>query len=440
MTAQNKIHKEIIEKLNGIPIIDAHTHLNASHLSARGLADILLYHMVISDLYSAGCPNGARLSDDPDEKEKTRRIEEAIPYLKHIQNTSCYWQMRTILAELYQWTEPITLTNWRQIDEVIRRKSEDAKWPRLIFKLANVEKANTELCLQADGDYDDILFYALEWAFFTRNQWGVFDAPLYELEYAWQFDAPQRPLPVTTGKRQFVKSVETVADVKEAMAHYCNVIPYDKIDSTAQHVSTDINYLTVTDEQMQKALDNRSNAGPAELNIYASYLFEALLNEFENGHSDKPFQFSFGAEPLPFETDSRLCQVTIKQIAAVISRHPKINFHCFLSSKHANQSMCTLARELPNLYLSGYWWHNFFPCHIAQILDERLDMLPTNKQIGFFSDAHCVDWMYVKLKLVRSELANALSKRIQRGQYTIDTAIEVASRILNQSPKQMFQD
>ena len=91
----------LAEKINNISAIDAHTHFDASHLSAHGLHDIMLYHMVISDFYSAGCPNGARFSEDPDEQEKTLRIENAIPYLQHIQNTSCYWLMRTILAELF---------------------------------------------------------------------------------------------------------------------------------------------------------------------------------------------------------------------------------------------------------------------------------------------------------------------------------------------------
>ena len=97
--------------------------------------------------------------------------------------------------------------------------------------------------------------------------------------------------------------------------------------------------------------------------------------------------------------------------------------------------MCTLCRELPNLSLSGYWWHNFFPNSIASVIDERLDMLPTNKQIGFFSDAYCVDWLYAKSKLVRSELAKVLAKRIERKQYTLDEALNIAKKLLFQTAK-----
>lgn len=436
----SKTFNILSKQIGEIEAIDTHTHINSSHMAARGLHDIMLYHMVVSDLYAAGCPSGHRLSDDPHEDEVAARIEEAIPLLEHVQNTSCCWLMRTILSELYDWDKLITLSNWHRLDACIREKNADPDWARQILARANIMKACTELALRGNGNNDDILFYSLEWAFFTRNQWGVFDAPLYELEHAWQFDKPTRPLPVTMLKRAPVKrQIKTISEVKEAIAHYCAAIPFSRIVSTAHHVSTDINYTLVTDDQMQKALDNRNNAGPVERDTYASYLFENLLLELEKNHSDIVFQFSLGAEPLPFETDSRLRQVTIKQLAEIISRHPKIKFHCYLSSKHANQSMCTLCRELPNLCLAGYWWHNFFPNSIAQVIDERLDMLPTNRQIGFFSDAYCVDWLYAKSKLVRMELAKALANRVERGQYAPDGAVEIAKKLLQETPKHLLR-
>ena len=115
-----------------------------------------------------------------------------------------------------------------------------------------------------------------------------------------------------------------------------------------------------------------------------------------------------------------------------------MRFQVFLSSEHANQSLCTLARELPNLSLAGYWWHNFFPGAIQQMMAERLDMLPLNKQIGFFSDAYCVEWSYAKIVLVRRLLAQTLGERIARGQYSFDEAVSVARAILFESPQSLL--
>ena len=65
-------------------------------------------------------------------------------------------------------------------------------------------------------------------------------------------------------------------------------------------------------------------------------------------------------------------------------------------------------------------------------------MLPTNKQIGFFSDAYCADWLYAKSKLVRMELAKALANRVERGQYTLEGAVEIAKKLLQETPKHLL--
>jgi hypothetical protein len=189
---------------------------------------------------------------------------------------------------------------------------------------------------------------------------------------------------------------------------------------------------------MDTALSRRSKAGPVERDIYAAYINEVFLGALEK-HGDKiVLQFSLGAEPLPFETGSRLDQQTISAIAEIIARHPRLRFQCFLSSQHANQSLCTLARELPNFSLAGYWWHNFFPEIIRQVFAERLDMLPANKQIGFFSDAYCVEWTYAKAVLVRKQMAHVFSRRILRGQYLKDEALAIARAILFESPQTLL--
>jgi hypothetical protein len=141
---------------------------------------------------------------------------------------------------------------------------------------------------------------------------------------------------------------------------------------------------------------------------------------------------------LPFETASRLSQQTIKQLGEMISRHPKIHFQSFVASRHANQALCTMCRELPNFSLSGYWWLNFFPSVIRQVMEERLDMLPTNKQVGFFSDAYCLEWTYGKSKIVLNQLAAVLADKVATGQYSKNEALRVAQAILYETPQELL--
>lgn len=434
--------RELEEALAGVPVIDVHTHLVGGKLAARGLHDVLLYHMVISDLYSAGCPTGARLTEYPrwpSEGEAHQRIEQALPYLKHIRNTSSYWGVRTILADLYGWTEPIDARNWRKLDGLIRERADDRSWQHAVLDRVNIKRTGTEIARRERGEDDDRLQYALEWGFFTRCQWGEFDTALYELERCWG-RSPESPAPIGSGKRPATERViRTLDDVRAAVAHYVGSIPYGRIVSTATHISTDIDFRPVTDAEMADALKGRDTAGPAERDTYASYINEAFLTALEAHGHEIVFQFSFGAEPLPFETASRLSQRTIAQVAEMVGRHPRLPFQCFLASRHANQSLCTLARELPNFSLAGYWWHNFFPDVISQMIRERLEMVPTNKQVGFFSDAYCVEWTYAKSMIVRKLLARVLAASIDRGQYTVAEALDIARAILFESPQSLLK-
>lgn len=435
------LYREIHEDLQSVPLLDAHTHLVGGKLGARGLHDILLYHMGVSDLYGAGCPSGARLTEYPGwptVAEAHARIQEALRYLKYVRNTSISWGIRIILEDLYGWKEPLTAENWRRLDDLIRERADDRAWQREMVCRANIHRYCAEYARREDGTDSDILQYSLEWAFFTRCQWGEFDTALYELERCWG-KTPESPVPIGAGKRPSTeRTIRTLGDVHAAVDHYVRNIPYDRLLSTATHISTDIDLEVVSKDEMSAALLRRESAGPRERDIYASYINEAYLAALEARNAKIVFQFSLGAEPLPFETASRLSQRTIKQLAEMISRHPKIQFQAFLASRHSNQALCTICRELPNFSLSGYWWLNFFPSVIRQVIDERLDMLPLNKQVGFFSDAYCLEWTYGKAKLVLHQLAAVLADKVVTGQYSRDEALGVARAILYETPQELL--
>jgi hypothetical protein len=439
---ENTLSAELLEGLQATTMLDAHTHLTGGRMSARGLHDILLYHMVVSDLYAAGCPSGARLTEYPGwptREEAHARLREAIPYLSKVQNTSCFWGARIILRDLYGWNEPITADNWERLDEMVRQRADDRAWSREVIRRANINRLTTELQRRGEGLDDDILHYSMEWAFFTRTQRGEYDTALYELERCWG-QPPGSPIPHGASCRPASQRViRTLDDVHAAMDHFVGQLAATTVLSFATHISTDIVFRPVSEAEMAAALARRATAGPAERDIYASYIHEAFLTALEPYAERIAFQFSIAAEPMPHETASILPQRAISHLADVIARHPKIRFVCFIASRHGNQSLCTLCRELPNFALAGYWWHNFFPGAIRQVIEERLDMLPSNKQVGFFSDAYAIEWTYAKAKIVRNQMAQVLEQKVRQGQYTLSEALNVAKAILFDSSRELLQ-
>ena len=430
----------LLDEIMTLKAFDAHTHLDASHLSARGLHDVLLYHMVVSDLYSAGCPDGDRLSEEPTEDEAAMRLERAIPYIPRICNTSGFWMTEMILRDLYDWDEPITLQNWQHLHETIRKRGNSRQFGRSVMERANIAKSNTEFWRGRDGSCDDIFTYSLEWSFFTRSQWGIYDTALIELEHAWNHEEPCPPLPVSANRDElrFEKKIETIGHAEQAMDHYFSRIPFDRVMTIASHLSTHIHYRKTTREEMVKALSNRENAGDWERDVYANYLLEEFLMRFEAVHPEKVLQFSMAAEPLPYETISMMHSGTPLEIAQIIAAHPKIRFSFQIANMAVNQSFCTMARELPNLSLNGYWWQNFFPSYIERVLSERLDMVAINKIIGFFTDAYTMEWSYAKSKLIRRITAKVLAERVDQGRYRREDALSMASKLLAGTAQQIF--
>ena len=65
---------------------------------------------------------------------------------------------------------------------------------------------------------------------------------------------------------------------------------------------------------------------------------------------------------------------------------------------------------------------------MRQVMDERLDMLPVNRQVGFFSDAYSIEWTYAKATIVRNQLAQVLAQKVWQGQYTVDEALRTRGR------------
>ena len=437
----SSLQADLMADIDSIPRMDAHTHLVDGKLSARGLHDILFYHMAVSDYYAAGCPSGMRMTQYPGwptREEAHHRIKEVLPYLKYVGNTGIQGGIKVLLRDLYGWQEPLDADNWERLDALVRERADDRVWQRELVRRTNVVRFCTEHARRESGQDRDILQYSLEWAFFTRCQWGEFDTALYELEKCWG-RKPESPSAIGGGKRPSTeRTILSLADVHAALAHYVESIPYDQVLSMATHISTDIDLHVATDGEMAEALGRRAVAGPRERDIYASYINEALLNALEPHAATLVFQFSLGAEPLPFETASRLSQRTIAQLGELISRHPKIRFQCFLANRHTNQSLCTLCRELPNFSLAGYWWLNFFPSVMRQVLEERLDMLPVNKQVGFFSDAYYLEWAYAKWKIVSRQMSAVLAEKIERGEYTRNDALNIAKSILYDTPHDLL--
>ena len=75
---------------------------------------------------------------------------------------------------------------------------------------------------------------------------------------------------------------------------------------------------------------------------------------------------------------------------------------------------------------------------MRQIMAERLDMLPTNKQIGLLLRRVLRRVDLRQGAAGARQLAQVLAERIDQGQYSLAEALKIAEAILYESPQQLL--
>lgn len=103
------------------------------------------------------------------------------------------------------------------------------------------------------------------------------------------------------------------------------------------------------------------------------------------------------------------------------------------------REMAVIANQYPNAHLNLVWAHQISPYMTENALNEWLDLVPTNKIIGFGGDYHCgPEKTYGALVLARENIARALAVRIARGQMTESRAVQVCRAWLYDNPRRIY--
>jgi hypothetical protein len=76
----------------------------------------------------------------------------------------------------------------------------------------------------------------------------------------------------------------------------------------------------------------------------------------------------------------------------------------------------------------------------TEALDEALDLLPTNKILGFGADYwRPVEKVYGHLVMAREDIARALAPRVVAGRMTEAQALAIAHQWLWDNPKELYR-
>ena len=154
----------------------------------------------------------------------------------------------------------------------------------------------------------------------------------------------------------------------------------------------------------------------------------------------KAFQIAVGAEYFICGGKSipRFQPSWTSDLAKALHEFPHARFDLMMASDVLTHEVAVLARQFPNIYASGYWWHNFFPATISKIVEYRMQIAPMTKFSGFLCDAYYVEWTYGKLQVVKKGMASALARMVRDGFYDEEELPAILSQVLRDTPRDLY--
>ncbi|NOY09330.1 MAG: hypothetical protein GXP33_10880 [Spirochaetes bacterium] len=426
--------KRLYEGINEFPIFDPHTHINPQNPSAGSLGGILSYHYYTELCNSAEYdPGWWEEGISPDLLVK--RIAKKLPL---IHNTVQFSWFLTIADEFIgiPRTELLNPENLERLNEKSKKvMSEKGYIERLI------EKSGIKRVYLTNQFYEKL---------------EGFDCNFYRpclridpFSYFADRETVLKDMSVSTGVQikdssSFDKALDRVfARFKEKNFAYASVSswPGTKIHPVEN---------TREDAVIKKILSGeRLSCHEHEDHVAYSFLLVAELCR----KYDVPFHLMIGVDKdvysqgVQFGTDLVDSNNSMRGYDYLFNQFPDVRFPTSVLSDTQGLELTSSAWIRHNIFPSGHWWYLNNPTDIAREVSRRLEVVPLQKIIGYYSDAYYLEFILPKFRMYKYTLAQVLAEKIEASkadpnmlELTGDKALETAWDILFNNPQRIFKD
>ncbi len=421
---------DLLSEIRRIPIIDVHSHMNRDQIAAKGLSSVILYHMIRYPLRSAGAdPNVIWPGKGREVDDRTQQAEWA-KFFPAIANTAFARKLGAMLAELYDFHDPISADSLPRLQEKFDRANADPDWGMEVLDRAGVVRilsAHADVKPIEPGDRRDIFRFTLEPPIFSAN--NEFTDPANRLERVDHYLGLE---------------AKTFDDLVEAHRARLAKLDFGDRRVLVGWISAMGDVSTVNDRSVKATIERLRRGEPITPNdqaVYEGALIRALCSVL--GEFTDTYQFVYGTQFLTAPDPAthpvtRANPAFATSFARLLGEFPDIHFNLLSGVENDEVAWCSLGQGYANLSFGGYWWSGFYPTAMHHGWHRRLDMVPINRLCGFFSDGYCADWVFARVRQTQRVLANVLAEKIERGEFTFDQALDAARNILFETPRQLF--
>ena len=443
-----QLHKRLFEEIDSWTLVDPHTHIDPHQPASRTLADILGYHYYTELAHSAGCPK--HLIEGPEAPQDPReRVRVLVPWLKHLDNTVQYSWLVEMARELFDFPyDQVNEKNWEELYDAALAKMQQPDWEQQVLRQSKLE------AVFLTNPFDDPLegFDTTRYVPCLRTDDLVFR--LHRPEVKQRLTQITGIEPSTLPKlreslgrlfEHFVRRGARACAISlppEFMPQ--KVIP-GEVENFWQRLigGEEIrpgNFASAMFAHAVKTAREEPTM-PERMAYYVFWTLAELCQEF-----NLPFDLMIGVTRGVYQHgvfqgmdlfDSR---VSLLQYAELWNAFPQVVFPVSVLASVTNQELVAYSWIFPNVLIHGHWWYSNTPSVIYRDLANRLEAVPRNKLLGYYSDMYKLEFALPKFRMYKRVLARVLARHFVLGRgWSEEQALDLARQVLIDNVKEVFK-
>ena len=426
-----QLASRLCAELTKLVLVDPHTHINPHSPASKTLADIMGYHYYTELAHSAGLPKSQIEEPGLDPKTKVGRLVES---LGHLDNTIQVSWLVELCRKFFGFTDDrITTSNWEALYDKAAAKMAEPTWEDECLKLSGIER------VFLTNDFDDPL--------------TGFDSKRYipclrtdDLVFHFSNATVRERLAKATGIH-----VTNTADIKQAIGKLFE--HFTKKGAKACAISLPPSFspqppasVTELDKQFSAAfIDADAASGPSAIRRLGQEFVFWTIAEYCAEYR-LPFDLMIGVNRKVYPAgvfqgqdlfDQRVSLIQYKEL---FNAFPQVTFPVSVLAQVSNQELVSYSWIFPNVVTNAHWWYSNIPTYIELDTKARLQAVPRNKQIGYYSDMYKLEFAWPKFSMYRECLARALAQDfcIAR-KWSEEQALDLGRQVLRGNVETIFQ-
>lgn len=420
----------LFQQLDAIVLIDSHSHINPYSAASKDLSDLLGYHYYTELAHSSGKPKSEIEEPGISPREKVSRL---FSHLGNIDNTVQWSWFLELAHELFGYQgDEIDASNWEAVYELATQCMQQPDWEDQVLRKSRVEK------VFLTNDFDDSLkgFDTHRYVPCLRT-----DDLVFHLANPGVRERLLKATRIDPSNLSFLKQAIDKLFV-HFLANHARACAISLPPWFSPKAYSDDS--AVASKALEELLTRGLEASDSAKQTMAEWVFWKIA-ELADTHR-LPFDLMIGVNRKVYPggvyqgQDLYDSRVSLIQYSELFNAFPKLMFPISVLASVTNQELVDYAWIFPNVLTHGHWWYSNTPNYIRHDLRGRIEAIPRNKQIGYYSDAYKLEFILPKFRMYKRLLAETLASEFCEGRGWNETkALALGHQILRGNVETIFR-